>query len=86
MGDLSEQTDLYFGVYPRRFNAPMPQNLGDAFELDIGAQHVVLRRLERAIEMLKKARAAGYANLDWVKRDPDLACVREEPEFQQLFA
>jgi len=39
-----------------------------------------------ALEMLRKAKAAGYANMQWAHRDPDLACVREEPEFQQLFA
>jgi tetratricopeptide (TPR) repeat protein len=38
-----------------------------------------------ALEMLRKAKAAGYANLEWATRDPDLACVRDEPEFQQLF-
>jgi tetratricopeptide (TPR) repeat protein len=37
------------------------------------------------LEMLKKAKAAGYANLEWAKRDPDLACVHDEPEFQKLF-
>ncbi len=39
-----------------------------------------------ALEMLKKAKASGYANLDWANRDPDLACVRDEPEFQVLFS
>ena len=39
-----------------------------------------------ALEMLRKAKAAGYANMQWAHRDPDLTCVREEPEFQQLFA
>jgi serine/threonine protein kinase/Flp pilus assembly protein TadD len=41
---------------------------------------------KETLEMLKKAKAAGYANMDWANRDPDLACVRDEPEFQQLFA
>jgi non-specific serine/threonine protein kinase len=39
-----------------------------------------------ALEMLRKAKAAGYANMQWAHRDPDLTCVHEEPEFQQLFA
>jgi len=39
-----------------------------------------------ALEMLRKAKAAGYANMQWAHRDPDLACVHEESEFQQLFA
>jgi TolB-like protein/Tfp pilus assembly protein PilF len=39
-----------------------------------------------ALEMLRKAKAAGYANMQWAHRDPDLTCVRDEPEFQQLFS
>ena len=39
-----------------------------------------------AIEMLRKAKAAGYANMAWANRDPDLACVQDEPEFKALFA
>jgi serine/threonine protein kinase/cytochrome c-type biogenesis protein CcmH/NrfG len=45
----------------------------------------IMNMKRETLEMLKKAKTAGYANLDWVKRDPDLACVREEPEFQDLF-
>jgi non-specific serine/threonine protein kinase len=40
---------------------------------------------KEALEMLKKAKAAGYANLDWVRRDPDLNCLHGQPEFEQLF-
>jgi hypothetical protein len=38
------------------------------------------------LEMLKKAKAAGYANMGWATRDPDLTCVRDDPEFRQMFA
>jgi hypothetical protein len=34
--------------------------------------------------MLRRALKAGYANYDWVRRDPDLALLRENPEFQEL--
>jgi serine/threonine protein kinase/Tfp pilus assembly protein PilF len=37
-----------------------------------------------SLAMLRKAREAGYHNLDWIARDPDLACLREEPEFHRL--
>jgi len=45
----------------------------------------IMNMKRETLEMLKKAKTAGYANLDWIKRDPDLACVRDEPEFQELF-
>ncbi len=46
----------------------------------------IMSMKKEALEMLKKAKAAGYANLEWANRDPDLACVRDEPEFRQLFS
>jgi non-specific serine/threonine protein kinase len=45
----------------------------------------VLKRKAEAIEMLRRAKAAGYANLDWIRRDPDLACLHGEPDFETLF-
>ena len=45
----------------------------------------VMRRKAEAVEMLRRAKAAGYANPDWIRRDPDLACLHGEPEFEKLF-
>jgi len=45
----------------------------------------VLKRKPEAIEMLRRAKTAGYANPDWIRRDPDLACLHGEPEFEKLF-
>jgi len=44
----------------------------------------VLGRPDEALDMLRRAFKAGYANYDWVKRDPDLALLRENAEFQEL--
>ena len=44
----------------------------------------VLQKKVEALAMLRKALAAGYGNLEWVARDPDLTCLREDPEFQTL--
>jgi tetratricopeptide (TPR) repeat protein len=44
---------------------------------------VMLKKAE-ALEMLKRARDAGYANWDWAKRDPDLTCLRDDPEFRSM--
>jgi len=45
----------------------------------------VLKRKGEAIEMLRRAKAAGYANPDWIRRDPDLASLHGEPDFEKLF-
>ena len=46
----------------------------------------IMNMKAEALGMLKKAKAAGYANLDWANYDPDLACVQDDPEFKLLFA
>ena len=45
----------------------------------------VLERKAEALEMLKRAKDAGYANVDWIRKDPDLACIHDTPEFKALF-
>lgn len=44
-----------------------------------------MKKKPEAIEMLRRAKAAGYYNLEWTRRDPDLACLHGEPEFEKLF-
>ncbi len=46
--------------------------------------HGILERKADALALLKKAKEVGFPNLDWAARDPDLACLRDDPEFQQL--
>jgi len=46
----------------------------------------VLGMKVEALEMLKRAVDAGYGNVDWATRDPDLACLHGDPEFAKLFA
>jgi len=36
------------------------------------------------LDSLKKALACGYGNIEWVKQDPDLLLLRDDPEFQKL--
>jgi non-specific serine/threonine protein kinase len=45
----------------------------------------VMDRKAEAIDLLCRAKAAGYQNLEWTRRDPDLACLHGEPEFEKLF-
>jgi tetratricopeptide (TPR) repeat protein len=45
----------------------------------------VMGRKPEAIDLLRRAKAAGYQNLEWTRRDPDLSCLHGEPEFERLF-
>jgi Flp pilus assembly protein TadD len=37
-----------------------------------------------ALETLQSALAAGYGNIEWLKRDPDLETIRDEPGYMEL--
>ncbi len=45
----------------------------------------VMGKKPEAIDMLRRAKAAGYQNLEWTRRDPDLASLHGEPDFERLF-
>ncbi|MFB3922691.1 MAG: protein kinase [Terriglobia bacterium] len=44
----------------------------------------ILTKKSEALDHLKKAWEAGYVNLEWAARDPDLACLHDDPEFRRL--
>ena len=44
-----------------------------------------LGRKAEALEVLTKAHAAGFGDADWARRDPDLALLHGEPEFERLY-
>jgi serine/threonine protein kinase/cytochrome c-type biogenesis protein CcmH/NrfG len=44
----------------------------------------ILQKKAEALASLKRASTAGLSKWDWVARDPDLACLHGDPEFQQL--
>jgi non-specific serine/threonine protein kinase len=46
----------------------------------------VMQMKTEALALAHKTIAVGYTNLDWMSRDPDLACLHGDPEFQQLCA
>jgi adenylate cyclase len=40
----------------------------------------------RAVDTLRQAVAAGYANFAWIKQDPDINSLRERADFKELMA
>jgi non-specific serine/threonine protein kinase len=44
----------------------------------------VMQKASEALAMLKRAQSAGYSNWVWAVRDPDLACLYDNREFQAL--
>lgn len=44
----------------------------------------LLQRKREALDTLKQALEAGFGNIDWAARDPDLVCLHNDPEFLAL--
>lgn len=42
-------------------------------------------RKAEALDVLTKAHAARFGDADWARRDPDLAVLHGEPEFERLY-
>jgi serine/threonine protein kinase/predicted Zn-dependent protease len=58
---------------------------GDANVLyNAACTYGLLGNRTEALEAIRRAFGAGYGNREWAARDPDLALLRDDPEFQQL--
>ena len=44
----------------------------------------VMEKKPEALELLKKMKTLGFAQMDWARRDPDLACLHTDSEFLAL--
>ncbi len=44
----------------------------------------IMKKKQEALDTLKKAIECGYGNLEWIKQDPDLLLLRDDPEFNKL--
>jgi predicted Zn-dependent protease len=48
--------------------------------------YALLGRKQEAMALLTRSKEAGFLNLDWATKDPDLTCLRDEPEFKALIS
>ncbi|HEY4739079.1 MAG TPA: hypothetical protein VIH76_00630 [Candidatus Acidoferrales bacterium] len=44
-----------------------------------------LNKKPEALETLRKAWEAGSKDADWIRRDPDLAILHGDPEFERMY-
>jgi non-specific serine/threonine protein kinase len=52
---------------------------------NVACTYGILAKREEALEMLRRCFAAGYANFDWPRQDPDLKILHDDPDFKKLF-
>jgi non-specific serine/threonine protein kinase len=45
----------------------------------------LLKNKSQALEALRKAWEAGWTDPNWVRNDPDLAILHDDPEFERLY-
>ena len=47
--------------------------------------YCALGRKQEALETLRKSWEAGFKDSSWARRDPDLAALHDDPEFNRLY-
>jgi tetratricopeptide (TPR) repeat protein len=51
---------------------------------NLGCSYALVQRPDDAFEALTKAIDLGYGDYDWMKSDPDLAHLHDDPRFESL--
>jgi non-specific serine/threonine protein kinase len=70
----------------RELNLAMTLRANEAMILyNAACLYCALGRKPEAMETLRKSWEAGYKDTSWVRRDPDLAILHDDPEFDRLY-
>ncbi len=70
----------------REMNIAVALRPNDALLLyNVACIFCIMKRKPEALDMLRKAWGAGYRDASWARRDPDLALLHGDPEFDRLY-
>ncbi|MFC1467283.1 tetratricopeptide repeat protein [Verrucomicrobiota bacterium] len=53
---------------------------------NLGCSFALVGRKDESVEALSKAVEMGYDDYEWMKRDQDLAVLRDDPRFESLLS
>ena len=83
-GDYAEMNRLEEAV--RETNLAITLRPNEATVLyNAACAFCLMKRKPEALEALRKAWEAGFKDPDWARRDPDLALLHGDPEFERLY-
>jgi TolB-like protein len=71
-------------AWARRAAEADPEDAGVRY--NVACLYALEGEIESAIAALEEAFAVGFANREWIERDPDLDPLRDHPRFQALLA
>lgn len=70
----------------REANMAMALRPNDALVMyNVCCAFCTLGKKDEAMSSLRKAYDAGFRDADWTRRDPDLALIRDDPEFERMY-
>jgi tetratricopeptide (TPR) repeat protein len=70
----------------REANMAMALRPNDALVMyNVACCFCELGKKDEALSALRKAYDAGFRDAEWTRRDPDLALLRDDPEFERMY-
>ena len=70
----------------REANMAMALRPNDALVMyNVACTFCGLGKKDEGLSALRKAYDAGFRDADWTRRDPDLALLRDDPEFERMY-
>ena len=70
----------------REANMAMILRPNDALMMyNLACTFCMMNKKDEAMSALRKSAAAGFHDIDWIRRDPDLNLLHDDPEFDRLF-